>query len=106
MPVKNLSIFEFDCFKEPPAESHDISALKLIAEAIRVDNCAAFESRSHAQHLNVARCPIHCDLREGRDIAALLKAAAHPESAAGCFSLTPSELLRPCFKNCPQPFVG
>src|SRR4029077_9084089 len=104
-PVENPSMFKFNRLKQRTAEGHDIGTFQLIAQTVRINDSAAFESGDHAHHLDIAGGPVHRDFDEGGDITALLKSTSHAEAVPRCSPLSPSELLCSCFKNSTQAVI-
>ena len=105
--IADTAVFKLDGFKQCATQSHDICADDLVAQAVRIDDGAAFERGDDAHHADVARVLLDGDFRAGCHVAIFFHTTADPESLSRLrFLSRPARRFCGAFKNGAQSRIG
>src|SRR6266481_7693822 len=79
--ICDATVFEFDGFEERAAEALDVCTDDLIAQAVGIDDGAAFEGGDQTHDADAAGIGVDRDLRAGSDVTSLLVSPGDAEAA-------------------------
>ena len=103
--VYNPAIFKFDCFKQCPAQTHDVCTNQLIAQPIRIHDCTAIERGQNALNPDLSTLRFQAYFDKRSDIPELFKSAAHAKPVIYSWRAVPAELLSAFLEDGSQSFV-
>src|SRR2546425_13178875 len=107
MRVLDAAVFKFDGLEERSTQPLNHRASHLVAQAIRIDDGAAFERFDQSRDAHDARSLFHRYFREGRYVTALLKTAGDSESLSLLrFLARPAEGFRRSFQHSAHAGIG
>src|ERR1700756_4750535 len=105
MRIGDAAVLKFDGFKERAAETLNVRADDLIAEAVGIDDGAAFESGDQAHDANCSRVFVHGDFGAGGYVTSLFVSGGDAEAAIFFLRLRPAECFRGSFQDGTEPGV-
>src|SRR5262249_14807592 len=103
--IQDLAVLEFDRLEQGAADRHNVGALDLVLEVIRIEYPPAVPGSDYPKYLDVARRLVDRNLGAGGDIAALLHSTSDSEPVPQRRLASPAEALCRGLKHRAQPLV-